>query len=147
MSLGSFRRHFHKYSIFHSFFRHPSSASSLSLTVWVRDTSLFLSSLTVWVRDNAFSASLPQNGSEEAERHSVAMMAVPPATLARNLAGGVKRHWLRGYAAEGAAGGVVGNQRAFRGCWFPLAGHRALSGRGSWKPSALEGLVVSGIGL
>ena len=62
------------------------------------------------MRDNAFSASLPQNGSQEAERHSVAgkgaemaellpqneaqgseshsvaMLGVAPAILARNLA-------------------------------------------------------------
>ena len=79
--------------------------------------------------------SLPQNEAQGSESHSVAMLAVPLVTLTRILAGGAQRHWFRGYAAEGAAGGVVGNQRAFRGCWFPLAGHRALSGRGSWKPT------------
>ena len=63
--------------------------------------------------------SMPQNGSLGSESHSVAMLAVALATLARNLAGRAQRHWFRGYAAEGAAGGVAGNQRAFRGCWFP----------------------------
>ena len=62
-------------------------------------------SLTVRVRDNAFSASLPQNGSEEAERHSVAGKEAERAEIVpQNEAQGVESHSVAMLAVSSVSG-------------------------------------------
>ena len=65
------------------------------------------------MRDNAFSASLPQNGSEEAERHSVAGKEAEKAeSMPQNEAQGSESHSV---AMLAVAAATIGKEPGGRG--------------------------------